>query len=104
MKCLVARDELGRVEGRCLFAIYQWGNPQVSRSIEREAMRRGQNSPIDKLLKRPGPDPWIGKLKKSPSLLRKHGLYKGYSESRYHNNPVFKLWHEKPNTQGPVAG
>jgi len=38
---------------------------------------RGQNSPINKLLKRPSPDLWIGKLKKSPSSLRKYELYKG---------------------------
>jgi len=25
----VARDELGRVEGHCLFATYQWGKPQA---------------------------------------------------------------------------
>jgi len=37
---------------------------------------RGQSSPMDKLLKRLSPDPWIGKLKKSPSSLMKYELCK----------------------------
>jgi len=37
---------------------------------------RGQNSPVDMLLKRLSPDPWIGKLKKSPSSLRKYEVCK----------------------------
>ena len=38
--------------------------------IPPEAGRR-QNSPADTLQKRPSPDPWIGKLNKSPSSLKK---------------------------------
>jgi len=37
---------------------------------------RGQNSPVDMLLKKPGPDPWIGKLKKSRSSIQRYGLCK----------------------------
>jgi hypothetical protein len=58
---LVARDEplgleleaerLGRVEGRCLFATYQWGK-------SRRKPEEGQNSPADTLLKRPAREPW----------------------------------------------
>ncbi|MGM0382500.1 MAG: hypothetical protein ACQEQO_03265, partial [Thermodesulfobacteriota bacterium] len=50
-----------RREGCCLFVTYQWGNPQP-RACEGNAegfrlgeppARRGQNSPMDTLLKRP---------------------------------------------------
>ena len=37
---------------------------------------RKQNSPVDTLLKRLSPDPWIGKLKKSLSSLMKYELFK----------------------------
>jgi hypothetical protein len=43
--------------------------------IPPEAGRR-QNSPINKLLKRLSPDPWIGKLRKSPSSLKNVGYAK----------------------------
>jgi len=55
---LAARDELGRVGGRCLFVIYLWGKPQLTRSIEWGKMRRGQESHIDTLLKRPVRETW----------------------------------------------
>ena len=38
-------------EGAVLFVTYLWGKPQLRR---RRRMRRGQNSPMDKSLKRPG--------------------------------------------------
>jgi len=47
--------------------------------IPPEAGRR-QNFPIDKLLKRLSPDPWIGKLKKSQSSSRKFELCKALEE------------------------
>jgi hypothetical protein len=37
---------------------------------------RGQNSPVDMLLKKLNPDPWIGKLKKSQSSIQRYGLCK----------------------------
>jgi hypothetical protein len=38
-------------EAAVLFVTYLWGKPQLRR---RRRMRRGQNSPMDKSLKRPG--------------------------------------------------
>ncbi|MFO8163635.1 MAG: hypothetical protein R6T98_03780 [Desulfatiglandales bacterium] len=53
-------------EGCCLFATYQWGKPRapIYRGNEEgfrlgePPARRGQNSPMDKLLKRPTREPW----------------------------------------------
>jgi len=61
--------------------------------IPPEAGRR-QNSPADKLLKRLSPDPWIGKLKKSPSSLRKYELCKALiSSRRYYDKWIqMPLW------------
>ena len=42
---------LGCREAAVLFVNYLWGKPQLRR---RRRMRRGQNSPADKSLKRPG--------------------------------------------------
>ena len=38
---------------RCLFIAYLWEKPRISRSIERERTSNGQESLIEKLLKRP---------------------------------------------------
>jgi hypothetical protein len=60
-------------------------------------MRRGQNSPVDTLLKRLSPDPWIGKLKKSPPSLENYGLYKAlytlYLQKTY-NIPIYYFNHK----------
>jgi len=41
---------------------------------------RGQNSPADKLQKRLSLDPWIGKLNKSPSSLKKWVMQRSLRE------------------------
>ncbi|MFO8165298.1 MAG: hypothetical protein R6T98_12320 [Desulfatiglandales bacterium] len=76
------------MEGCCLFVTYQWGNPQAPiyrgnaegfRLVEPPA-RRGQNAPMDTLLKRPTREPRPParrELKKSPSSLDQEGLCKG---------------------------
>jgi len=60
-----ARDRKARPSRRAL----SFRNLLVG-EIPPEAGRR-QNPPADTLQKRPSPDPWIGKLNKSPSSLKK---------------------------------
>ncbi|MFO8164935.1 MAG: hypothetical protein R6T98_10445 [Desulfatiglandales bacterium] len=55
-----------RREGCCLFVMYPWGNPQApiyrgnaeGFRLGEPPARRGQNSPMDTLLKRPTREPW----------------------------------------------
>ncbi|MFO8163126.1 MAG: hypothetical protein R6T98_01170 [Desulfatiglandales bacterium] len=55
-----------RREGCRLFVTYQWGNPQApiyrgnaeGLRLGEPPARRGQNSPMDTLLKRPTREPW----------------------------------------------
>jgi hypothetical protein len=51
-------------EAAVLFVTYLWGKPQLRRRRRMRSPALGRG--IDKSLKRPGPDPWIGKQKKSP--------------------------------------
>jgi hypothetical protein len=63
---LAARDELGRVGGRCSFRDLGMGETaapshSASSSWPRglpRGMRRGQDSPVNKLLKKPAREPW----------------------------------------------
>jgi hypothetical protein len=62
----VARNELGRVEGRCFYGMYLWGKPQAPTS---RGNAEGAKLPVDMLLKRPARE--ASELKKSPSSLKK---------------------------------
>ncbi|MFO8163436.1 MAG: hypothetical protein R6T98_02755, partial [Desulfatiglandales bacterium] len=58
-------EPAARREGCCLFVTYQWGNPQApiyrgnaeGFRLGEPPARRGQNSPMDTLLKRPTREP-----------------------------------------------
>jgi hypothetical protein len=53
---LAARDELGRVGGRCSFR--DLGMGETAALSLSKGMRRGQDSPVNKLLKKQAREPW----------------------------------------------
>jgi hypothetical protein len=56
LKRLAARDELGRVGGRCSFR--DLGMRKTAALSLSKRMRRGQVSPVNKLLKKQAREPW----------------------------------------------
>jgi hypothetical protein len=53
---LAARDELGRVGGRCSFR--DLGMGETAALSLSKGMRKGQGSPVNKLLKKQAREPW----------------------------------------------
>jgi hypothetical protein len=56
LEILAARDELGRVGGRCSFR--DLGMGETAALSLSKGMRKGQGSPVNKLLKKQAREPW----------------------------------------------